>query len=175
MAAPQGDRTFTMTLALINGVLDETLTVTVDDGHGHKNNVAHQKLHGRKSKQLYRECMKDPSKFSQSHIADPDHPTIIMREGGGKTDVVTFVCFEPFTIFFDPHPEIIEDNENSPDGPFTDSGGHVVTMAISQVVAGVNTAGPYTVTADASKQNFWKFSVVTQSGYRIDPCIITDP
>jgi hypothetical protein len=175
----RGDRTFNMLLEVRNGLLDETLTVLEEDQNANRNPIRHQKLHKRASKREFRDMMKDPSKFAISDMADPNHPTIIAREGGGFRDEVNFLCFESFTIFFEGHPDVIEDPANSPDGPFT-SGGAVITSDTAVDQGGAARpdkfkAGPYRVAGNARNQKFWKFFVVTVSGLTLDPCIIIEP
>jgi hypothetical protein len=178
---PKGDRIFSMILEVKSGVLIENLIATEDDGTGPKA-FPHKKLHKRATKVDARNLMKDPSKFAISELGDSNHPTIIMREtpGAGAHDEVSFYHFEGFTVFFNPHPEVIEENESSPEGPYTNGGGTVVTFEAATDQGGAPRvdkfkAGPYHVAANAKNQKFWKFSIVTASGLTLDPCIIIEP
>jgi hypothetical protein len=175
----KGDRNLTMLLEVKNGALVETLTVLEEDQSQNKKPIKHQKTNRRQPKMAFRDAMIDPSKFLQSDLADPNHPTIVLRESGqnGKDDV-TFYHFEAFTIAFGPHPEVFGDLGQSPDGPFTNSGNNVVTFEAS-VDTGIPgpqqfKAGPYKAATNAKNQAFWKFTVVTVSGLKLDPCIIID-
>jgi hypothetical protein len=172
----KGDRTFSMLLEVKNGALEENLTVEEEDTGGIKKKIRHQKLLKRTTKKDYRDYMKDPSKFAYTHIANPDHPTIAMRESGPH-DEVSFYCFEKFVISFQPHPDVIEDGD-APDGPFT-KGGVEFTMDTAKDQGAPPRpdrykAGPYAVATKASNQKFWKFLIVTDSGLTMDPCIVTE-
>lgn len=178
----KGDRILTMLLEVKNGVLEETLTVTEEDTGPVKKPIPPKKTHKRLSKQSFREAMKDPSKFPQHEVADPDHPTIVLREnpGGGVHDEVSFYHFEAFSIAFGPHPDVIEDTANLTDGPFTNSASTVVKFEAAADTGGPAgpmkfVAGPYKVATGAKNQAFWKFTVLTASGLKLDPCIIIDP
>jgi hypothetical protein len=172
-----------MLLEVTGGVLEENLTIEEDVGLPTKKQIPHKKLQRRATKREFRDNMKDPSKFEFTEIADPDHPTIIMREspGGGAHDEVSFFHFEGFRIAFQPHPDVIEEFETAPDGPFTNTGGSVLLAdtAVDQNPGGGADpkkfkAGPYRVAASAKNQKFWKFLIITNSGLTLDPCIVTE-
>jgi hypothetical protein len=172
----EGDRIFKVVLEVHDGVLEEHVELKEDNGSGGTVTKPQKKLHKRETKKKFRDLMKDPSKFAASELADSNHPTVIMREG--KNDTVTFFHFEGFTIFFQPHPDIIEENAAAPDGPLKNSMGNVVTSeaAVDTGIAGPERfkAGPYKPASDSDEQLFWKFVVVTASGRLLDPCIITE-
>ena len=46
--------------------------------------------------------MKDPSRFDQTHMADRDHPTLVMKEN----EETTFFHALAFTVGFIPDPEV---------------------------------------------------------------------
>jgi len=171
-----GDRTLTMLLEVRNGVLDENLTIVEDTGGGGTKNVNFKKLQKRGTKVDFRDAMKDPSKFAFTDLANPDHPTIVMRETGPH-DEISFFCFEGFVISFQPHPDVIEEGD-APDGPFI-NGGVEFTVDTARDLGGAPRpdkfqAGPYAVATKAKNQRFWKFLILTTSGLTIDPCIITE-
>ena len=140
------------------------------------------KLKNRKMKIGYRNVMKDPNRFPTTHMADPRHATLILRNGVGKDDEVTFFCFESFVITLARDPDIVEETDG-PDTPFLKK---ATNTPISSDTATLNTAanpplneqylaGPYKATDDADKQGFWKYSITTTvNNYTLDPDIVTE-
>ena len=176
-----GDRTFKVLLEVISGVLTETVSAQVEGPGGVLNPLPIKKLKRRQMRVDYRSAMKDPSRFPQTDIADINHPTLVLRRPGGGggpgADSVTFAHLEEFVVTLQRDPEILEDG-GDPEGPFT-AGGNVFTFALGQIIAAAPAnerfqAGPFAVHVDSHNQKFWKFSVVTKSGLKLDPCIIID-
>jgi hypothetical protein len=175
-----GDRIVKMLLEVTGGVLEENLTIEEEIAGGNRKNIPHKKLQKRTTKREFRENMKDPSKFEFTELADPDHPTIIVREspGGGVHDEISFFHFEGFRIAFQPHPDVIEEFETAPDGPFTKGGNVLLADTAVDQGGGASPekfkAGPYRVAPSAKNQKFWKFLIITDSGLTLDPCIVTE-
>jgi hypothetical protein len=127
----------------------------------------------------YKIKMKDPSRYPDTHMADGDHPTIVMRRG--QNDCISFFNAEEFVLFTQRDPEIDEDF-SAPDSPFIDGGGNPLTYKVSDDqgpahVPGTERyiAGPYTVANNANNQRFYKFAVVTKSGKILDPDLVMEP
>jgi hypothetical protein len=175
-------RKFEVLLDQDAGTLKETVSAKdVNTANNNEENIEVKKLKKRDIKLTYRQSMKDPTKFSQTHMADADHPTLIIRRGA--QDEVNFFCFEEFVISVGRDPNI-EDEPTGSDVPFTKRvGANDVTWTFdvsTDLGGGAPTAkrfkaGPYKVAADADQQRFYKFSILTKSGITLDPDIVTEP
>ena len=166
-------RNFKVVLVSSSGLLTETVQASED---GDEIDIKRHKT--KKLKDDYKSRLKDPSRFKDSHMADSNHPTIVMRRGDG--DNIIFYCSEPFVLFTTRDPEIDEDF-SGPDSPFVDSDDAPLTFNVSRANPEGGPAGreflsgPYTVADDAHRQRFYKFSAVTNSGKVLDPDLVTDP
>ena len=170
---PMPVRAFKVLLDISTDFVEETVTAT--EG-GAPTSIKKHKT--KEMKDDYKSKMKDPSKYPDTHMADGDHPTIVMRKG--NNDCISFLCAEEFVLFTQRDPEIDEDF-SAPDSPFIDAVNNPLTYKVSDDQGGGVPAserfkaGPYTVANNANNQRFYKFSVVTQSGKILDPDIVTDP
>ena len=162
-----------VTLVKTGSVLDEQYDMPAPDL---------TKLKKRKKRDLrvkYRNCMKDPQRFAQTHMADKDHTSIVLSKNGN--DRVIFFAAAAFVIDIARDPEIEED-ENSPDYPLLIPPNTKWTIPQSSVSlpntdpdfsAGrrEHKAGPYVIDSDALDQAFYKFTAWS-GGARLDPDIV---
>jgi|SoiMetStandDraft_2_1073263.scaffolds.fasta_scaffold91429_2 hypothetical protein len=131
-----------------------------------------KKVKTRKLKGTYRNAMKDPSRYSQTRMADNDHAPLSVRTG----DDITFFHSVAFRVSFSRDPEIEEDL-SSDDTPMLLAGTPVSGQnATDTTVAGPKRfkAGPFTRNPDAKDQQFYKFTIVTSEFLVLDPDIIVD-
>jgi hypothetical protein len=162
-----------VTLVKTGNVLDEQFDMPAPDLN---------KLKKRKKRDLrvkYRNCMKDPNRFQQTHMADKGHTSVILSKTGA--DQVVFFAAKAFVIDIARDPEIEED-ENSPDYPLMIPPSTKWTIPQSSVAmlatdpdfsAGrrEHKAGPYVIDPEALDQAFYKFTAWSD-GVRLDPDIV---
>jgi hypothetical protein len=153
-----------------NGELNETIKEV-------NNEIDPKKLKTRKIKTEYRNAMKVPSRFSETHVADPDHPSLIMKEN----EEVTFHHAVEFSIGFLPDPEIEPEIDARPtpfevliDGEWVQCNMPERAMDTGNNGNGKWQAGPFRMSAAAARQKYFKFIMWTKEGLILDPDIIFD-
>jgi hypothetical protein len=141
--------------------------------------AAKQKARDRKKSRdfrlKYRAAMKDPDDFPDSHMADRDHPTVVLTKTNG--DTVSFVAEFPFTVTRVEKDPDIEDDENSPDSPFTQMNGNPVVFpqVAAQQQDGMFIAGKYKAADGAEIQAYYKFTVDSDDCETLDPDLVIEP
>jgi hypothetical protein len=147
-----------------------------------QNHIPMKHFKTRKVKTDYRNAMKDPSRYHQTHMADPDHPTIVMK----TNEDISFFHSVAFTVGFMPDPEVepevdavICPFEKQSSGGGGGGGGGFTKFNEPQKAEDTGAsgtkrfkAGPFRMTADGQAQKFYKFIVWTAEGELIDPDIV---
>jgi hypothetical protein len=135
---------------------------------------ARDKKKSRDFRLKYRAAMKDPRDFPETHMADRDHPTVILSKANG--DTVCFVAEFPFSLTkVEKDPKIVDD-ENSPDCPFTQmNGDRLVFPQVAAKQGDMFIAGKYKVADGAEIQAYYKFTVDAEKCETLDPDIVIEP
>ena len=162
--------------------MDITVIITKngDDLQEDIDPAAKQKARDRKKSRdfrlKYRAAMVDPDDFPDSHMADRDHPTVIVDKK--NSDTVSFVAEFPFRLTKVEKDPAIEDDENSPDCPFTQMNGDPLTFpqeAVQQGNDGMFIAGKYKAADYAEIQAYYKFTVDSPGCETLDPDLVIEP
>lgn len=137
-----------------------------------------KKLKARKHRADYKSYMKDSSRFDRTHMGDPGHDSLIMKED----DEVKIFYEKEFWFAVTRDPEIEE--EGGDNNPFEsrNSGGWTPMVAPEKATdTGAEIgdpkkwkAGPYKMLAKGKTQKFFKFIVWTVDGKVLDPDIVFD-
>ena len=121
----------------------------------------------------YRDAMKNPNNFPNSHMANRNHPTVVLDKNG---DTVIFVSEIQFTLKDVGKDPDIEDDEDSPACPFTDMQGNSVVFPVAaRQDGGMFVTERYKVADGAEVQAYYKFTVESPGCVTLDPDIVIEP